>query len=478
MLLVRLVLIFSYNIDLDGAEFTFVHYIQQLLKGQPLYLDPESFPYSAIIYTPLNLYTVYGICKLFNVDYVFDVHTIFIIGRCVSFICVIGCLYFITKIVRFYTNKKWIIVYSIFVFLVIISGHMYAFRPDSMKMLFFILFFYFFLNYFFFKQKQQHFWWIILFANLAFLAKQDAIVYIFLILSINCCYQRNFKSFFILLATGICCVITIVLLQFVFGKHCLVNLFLFNLQAISDVTSSYNLLIFLINFLRLLPIYLLLIYFYSKIPKSNNEIVLKVIIVSSILANIISNLFLFRPGSYLNYTYEAVILLMFSLFLVLHLNPASNKIKTALLLYFLFYFLSNLIIKNYVFSYKNEITYRKEYAAFYTLRNNLLLIIKDQDCLFAPDLKLSIFLADKNIIFGQEYHLDRLIYANLGLKSTSKLTYNSSNKYDENFVNGKVQYILAVDKETERAIIKSAYPKYVLLTKINQLLLYKFNSNH
>jgi hypothetical protein len=46
-------LIFSYNIDLDGAEFTFVHYIQQLLKGEPLYLNPYEAPYSITIYTPL-----------------------------------------------------------------------------------------------------------------------------------------------------------------------------------------------------------------------------------------------------------------------------------------------------------------------------------------------------------------------------------------------------------------------------------------
>ena len=49
-------LIFSYNIDLDGAEFTFVHYIQQLLKGEPLYLNPYEAPYSITIYTPLYLH--------------------------------------------------------------------------------------------------------------------------------------------------------------------------------------------------------------------------------------------------------------------------------------------------------------------------------------------------------------------------------------------------------------------------------------
>jgi hypothetical protein len=88
-------LIFSYNIDLDGAEFTFVHYIQQLLKGEPLYLNPYESPYSITIYTPLYLHLVEAACRFLEVNYIDNIYKIFITGRIISFGFTILGVYYI-----------------------------------------------------------------------------------------------------------------------------------------------------------------------------------------------------------------------------------------------------------------------------------------------------------------------------------------------------------------------------------------------
>lgn len=476
MLIVRFVLIFSYNLDLDGAEFTFVHYIQQLLQGLPLYLNPEVHPYSTVLYTPLNLYTVFAICKWLGFNYIYDVHAIYIVGRCVSFLCVIGTIWYIDLIVKIYSKDKTIRLQSIFIFLLIISGHAYAFRPDSMKILFFVQFVYYFIQYFFYAQRKLDLFCMILFANLSFLAKQDVVVYVMLVLVINFLFQRNLKSVFVVAVTAITFAINIFILYLVLGEYCLVHLFSFNLQVISNIESSYNLLVALLNTTRLLPIYCLLIYNLYKIKNGNNATFLKSIIITSLAANVIAVVFLFRPGSYLNYTYEASFLLMFTLFLVLFFKPVSIQMKYSIVLYFAFYFLSNLAIKNYVVLPEKEIKYKNEYSSYLSLRKQVLPLMKKQTCLYAPNLKLSIFFADRNVIYGQEYHLDRLIYANLGLKSCSRLKINSSNSYDENFQKGNVDYILAFDKETEIKVIETYYTKYLLQQKFNQFLLYKFQN--
>ena len=106
MLTVRVLLIFSYNLDLDGAEFTFVHYLQQLLSGNPLYLNPESHPYSAVIYAPANLYLAYYTSRLFHLDYIHDIHTLYILGRSISFVFVLLCIYYVWQFSKRYAEDK------------------------------------------------------------------------------------------------------------------------------------------------------------------------------------------------------------------------------------------------------------------------------------------------------------------------------------------------------------------------------------
>lgn len=473
LLFVRLLQLFSYSIDLDGAEFTFVHYIQQLLNGQPLYMNPEAHPYSAVIYAPLNLYMVYGICKLFSVDQIQDIHTIFIVGRVVSFVSVLCCLFCVDKFIIKHTSDYPIRAKCLLVFLLIMTGHAYAFRPDSMKILFFLWFLYYFIEYVYYTQKITHLCLSILFANLSFLSKQDILFYVLLFEMVVIIYHRNLKTITAFVATIASFGITVFLLRLLFGKYTWISLFLFNLQQISNAEWSYNMIVVVFNTARLLPIYCFLIYYLYSVRNDKHEIFKKVIITSGLLSCVASTFFLFRPGSYLNYTYEAISLLMFGLLLVVLQQQYSSTKRKMILVYFILFFVTALY-KNYVISFEKEKNYAKDFKAYYEMRNQILPFVNHNETLFVPDLKLSVFLADKNIVYGHEYHLGRLIYANFKLQSTSQLKTISSKVYDDNFVNGKIDYLLAINKPTEIEVIETYYPKYILQQKLNNFLLYKF----
>lgn len=471
MLLVRLMLVFSYNVDADGAEFAFMHHVQQLLIGRDLYPDPYVYPYSFVIYSPLYLYVVYFIAKINSLNYINDIHEIYVIGRSVSYICVLGSIYIVDCLIKKETTSKTIRLSAIFVFLCIISGHAFVFRSDGMKVFFFLAFLNSYIDYFFYSKNKMSLLLLLLFAILAFLAKQDVIIYILLFQCIYVVFERSRKAFQVLLLSAFFFIITSFLLKSIFGKFCFENLVLFNLQVISEVKSSYNLLVVLFNLCRLLPVCLYLMYVLYQYRNEHNTFV-KALLTSSLIAFVLSNFFLFRPGSYLNYTYEATILLMFTLFIVF--RRYSNPFLLFTLLYFGLYFLSNLVIKNYVYFPEKEKKYKLEYSEYFSLRDQLLPRLSNNESLFTPELMLSIFFADKNVIYGQEFHLDNLIYIHLGLKSDSKLLFNSSKEYDKNFENGNVKYILSFDKNETKEVMQQNFKHYQLLQKVERFLLYEY----
>jgi len=52
--------------------------------------------------------------------------------------------------------------------------------------------------------------------------------------------------------------------------------------------------------------------------------------------------------------------------------------------------------------------------------------------------------------------------------------FNSSEKYDENFVNGNVKYILTLDKKEAKEVLEKHYKHYTWKQNINHCLLYEF----
>jgi hypothetical protein len=475
MLAVRTLLTVSFNIDNDGAEFTFVHYIQQLMSGKPLYLNPEAYPYSAVIYTPLYLYIIYGICALCKFNYVTDILQIFIIGRMVSFLFVLLCLFYLDKFSRRWTKQLSTRLNIAAVFLILLTGHAYAMRPDSMKIAFYIAFLFYYTDYFFFSRKAGSLVLAGACALISISAKQDVLIYIFLIFGMHALYKRERRVIALCFAALIITACYFLLLRLLFGTYCLTSLFRFNFQTISNYKDSYNMYVVLLNSVRLLPLYMVLFFNAERLKHHPQYPMIRTLSYSGVIAGITTSIFLFRPGSYLNYSYELIVLTVISLIILVTYGAMLRRFKALFAVYFALLFVSGLLIKTYSYNSEKEKQYVRNFPAYDKMRNHLLPMLKSEDIIFCPDLELGIFLADKNVLYGHEYHLDRLIYAHLGLKTRSKLLLNSSENYDRYFVNGRVKYMIVTERNVAKQLIASAYPMYKLKERFNGFLLYEFS---
>lgn len=471
MLVIRLILVSSYNLDADGAEFTFVHYIQKLLTGKQFYSNPTTYPYSTVLYTPLYLYIVFFITKLLQLDYLTNIHEIYIVGRSVSFVCVLASIYVVDLIIKKQQTNRLTRLLAVFVFLLIMSGHAFVLRPDGMKILFFLLFLHQYLNYFFYDKKIRNAVLLLLFAGLSFLSKQDVFVYILLFSFMHFLISKTKKSFLIVFMLCFLFFLVSFFLKMIFGEYTFINLFNFNLQSISNIKSSYNLLVVLFNSARFLPVLAILLFSFYKI-RNENEMQLKLLIIAALFSFCMTTFFLFRPGSFLNYTYESSILLMYALFLIF--NKYKYQFRLLLMIYFAVFFGSNLRIKNYRYFPSKEKKYKIEYHEFSVKKKQILPYIESHASIFTPQLQLGIFYADLNIIYGHEYHLDRHIYSLLGIHTTSKLMLNKSTQFDEEFLIGNVKYILTYDKKEVNEVVKEFYLNYKLKQKFDSTILYEF----
>jgi hypothetical protein len=465
-------LIFSYNIDLDGAEFTFVHYIQQLLKGEPLYLNPYEAPYSITFTRHLYLHLVEAACRFLEVNYIDNIYKIFITGRIISFGFTILGVYYIYLFAKKYLTNSAIILFVCALYLLLITGHSYAVRPDSMKLAFFIAFLYYIIDYFFESGTASSKLRSLIFGILCIAAKQDAFIYIGLFLGITFLVKRTKQvfSYLVVFAFSVC--FLFLLFHIIYGKYCLSSLFLFNLQGISDYKNSYNFLIVIFNTFRLSPFYLLFIF----IIFSKKKRIIKINSYFSrnrIICRFLSSFFLFRPGSYLNYTYELIaIALLTTITFIKNRSEFPKKTFYFTGIYVLLIFTSNTALNIYTINFDKEDAHKAAFSEYYQLRKDLIPLLEKKASIFNPELQQSIFIADFNVIYGQEYHLDRLIYGLLGLKTTSKLMTVSSKHYDELFATGQVDYLVTKENERAKELIVKHYPAYKPYLKKGNYIIY------
>lgn len=470
MLSVRFLLIFSYNTDLDGAEFTFIHYLQQLLSGKPLYLDPEHFPFSATIYTPAYLYLVYFVCKFYRLDYIRDIHEIYMAGRTVSFFFVFVSLFYIDRFSKRQNAGAFTRMLMLCIFLLLITGHAYATRPDSMKIACFIMAVFYYTEYFYFSGSRTALILFLLAFVLSVSAKQDVLLYLLLLQSIQVLLSRQLKALSVLFISLLLAALLFLIIYSISGIAAMTSLFPFNLQMISDYRNSYNFYVVIFSTLRLSPLYLILIL----LLRNRKDGYSRLIAICGILAGISTTLFLFRPGSFLNYAYELIVFLSVGTGLYLSNLAPKRFFVYGFSAYLSLLFISNILIRNYAYNSQKEDNYRKDMMHDYAMRKIMEPKLQQGAVVFSPDLELSIFLADKQVIYGHEYHLDRLIYAHLGLHTRSRLMLNSSEGYDRCFRDGSVPYVVAYDKAETRKLMDSCYPAYHLSGMADRFLLYEF----
>lgn len=363
MLFVRVLLIFSYSIDLDGLEFCFLPHIQNVIDEKPLYPNPMVFPYHACTFVPLYFYVVAIPIAQFNLSISTDLHLIYIIGRLFSlffFIFLIFILLFYVRY-RFKISMQKILVITT-LYLLLMTGHVYALRPDALKLLFFSISFLLLVEYTFFNNRLIYLISFLFFSVLTVFTKQDSIIYLSVLIFSIFISSRNYMYLWLLLLLYFLIIILFSLMYFVYGSYFFENVILLNLQMNDSITTSINILFIFTSLARILPIVLLIYYFKSYKLLLNSLEKFSLILFS--LLFVFGHILMLRTGSYLNYAFESIFVLIFFM-LIYNLN--INQVKQhnlkffSVFFYLILLFSTNKIIHNYSYSYKKEIELKCTY---------------------------------------------------------------------------------------------------------------------
>lgn len=153
-LVYRLLLIIQPVTDIGGVENSVIYFIQHLLAGDRLYMNPEAPPYSIAQYSPLYYHLVAALARVAHL-HADDVLQIFMVSRCAGLVLNLCYAFIVFLICRraLYASRQTAVIAAIasFVFLDITSFS----RPDSLYYLFFFLSLHFFLQHMNRKEKKK-----------------------------------------------------------------------------------------------------------------------------------------------------------------------------------------------------------------------------------------------------------------------------------------------------------------------------------
>lgn len=479
LLIVRVLLIFSYNLDLDGLEYYFVYFMQRVFNGTPIYTNPESFPYTDFLYTPIYIYSGSLLIWMTKLDIFNDIHQVLIVGRCFSFFIVLLQLLYFKKIIYIITKSKFHYLVLISLYLLLLNGHIYAIRPDALKVFLFSIFFYHLIQYAFFSFSLKDAIIAVLVALLAVYTKQDIVIHISVCLMVLFYFKKEKSVVFILFSFLFSSLILFVFCQLVYGKYFFANLVLFNFQQVEHVFKSYIVYLLITSLIRTVPIILLAIFIYRKLDKNSPTFLLeKYVIVTSIILFPIAHLLLLRVASNLNYTYEFIFFLILDIAIFFKYYNAIKVGKNFILMLSIAYivvviFINQFVINNYVYNLNKEHQYKVEYKIMMQQRTALKKIIGDK-IVFFPHSKYMVLYNFKNLFLGYDMHIDRFLDLVYSTKCKSTLTFINFEEYDNNFKNGFVEYIILDNEKKSAAYIHTYYPNYTFYKKIDNLLVYKF----
>lgn len=488
LLFVRVRLLGSFSLDLNGLEYYFIHIVQKIAAYQPIYQNPEAIPFDNCLYTPLYFY----ICRLsmfaFTLDYKEDILKLLVLARGFSLLFVLMQLFYLAKITRLITKSLFQTVIVITFYLLLITEHMYAARPDSLKILFFTMFLFHFINYFFVSGKILDLFAFFLAGILAILSKQDIIIYLGILFATLILFKKEKR----VLLIGIYFAITLLAVMFVcyliYGNYFFVNIFLFNFQSVTNIAHSYIIICILISLSRLSPFLLLTFYNLYKSRNDENSSLIKYISINIIITFAIVHLFsMHRAGSNLNYSYELIVLAVLSIpIFYTHQKENTDRnllwYNSVLITGVVLLFFSNSFFSNYKYSVKKEEKLKAEYITYQNEKKEIINIIKN-DYTYFPNTKYCLFYFDNKIIYGHDMHLDRFInyyidskyFTNLDIQT--KLHFINTSYYDESFKNGLVKFLITDNTEKSSKHVALYYPKYSHYKATGNMIIYKFNES-
>jgi hypothetical protein len=480
LLYIRFRLIFSYSLDLDGAEFFFVNFVQLLEQGKSLYRNPLEFPFMGVQHAPAYPYLLYFIGKCLRFNLLEDIHQMLTVARLVAWLSMFVNIYVVVKILRRFGLSTLYFISGLTLYLLLITGHFYATRPDGIKTTLFTIFLYYAFEYVFYKGGKKQLVFSILAATLVILFKHDSVINIYICLVLLSLYLQNKRAYYLLTFFTLSLVISGVSCYLIFGKYFFTNTILFNVQVITDVANSINIWIVLFSVARNFP--LLLLAFYGSLLAIKNfskkEVKYFIPLLSFIYFGIVHVLML-RPGSYLNYTFELILLLVLNavLFAKQHEDYILKHLKGWCVLaftYFLFIVLTNRIIHSYTFDSTVEAANKRAYLSALA-ESKQILSITGSEIVFLPNFKYVVFFANAPYIWGYEMHFDRVLEVFLNFKIKSKLLFIPTQNYDACFTNGKVKFIIVENDKLNIDRLAKYYPSYSFYQSFSKFRVYKFN---
>ncbi|MDB5227036.1 MAG: hypothetical protein JWN78_1229 [Bacteroidota bacterium] len=465
LLTVRIMYIFSYNTDMEGVEFASIHFLQLLKLKHHIYSDPGKFPYLLVVYAPLYYYVMLGVINLFSVDVLNNIHSVYIIGRVISFLLLFLNFFIVKKIVEQFIPDFRSKIYLFLFLLLLIPLHFYTFRPDSFKVTSFVIFIYYFLK-FVHTNAFKYYLLSFIFLYTGILFKQDVLIYGLITYLFFYFVYRKKIYLFTIPVLFITLFITGFLLYSSAGIDLYKELFVYNIQYDRDPAININTII--IYLMRVAP----LLYLAVKNLYSENKLVqtlagMSLVYTAGTLAT------LMRMGANFNYTYEASILLLINGFIYFK-GKITRKNEYPVHVYIVYVLISIAHFYPLTVSAEQEKVYKISYFDNLHLSNKIKPILKN-DVVFLPQMKNFIFYPEQKLIYGYDWHYDRYCELNLNMRLHPKFASNDVvDQYDENFRNGKVKYILIEDNVKAKPHIEKYYPGFVLDRQIENFLLYVF----
>ena len=185
ILLVFTSYIFSYSIDLEGMEFSFLFHLQVLKKYGTVYTNPDSFPYFICFYPPFYAAFMQKFCSTMHVNIFTDMHRALVWGRLLSFVLLFVNVRIVIKITELFIPKKISFIQIALLLLLILPMHFFSFRPDSFKVTFFSVFIFYFLRYHVQSKVRKDLLKALVAAIISIFFKHDVVIYIYLFIGLH-----------------------------------------------------------------------------------------------------------------------------------------------------------------------------------------------------------------------------------------------------------------------------------------------------
>ncbi len=478
---IRFRLIFSYSIDLDGCEFTFIYFTQLIDQGKLLYRNPLEFPFMAVQHTPAYPYLLYCIYRLMKLDFLNDIHQMMVIARLLAWLSMLINIYFIVKIFKLLKMNLFYILGGVTVYILLITGHFYATRPDAIRTTLFTIFFYHVFKYIFFDRGHKHLFFSVFFCVAIIFFKHDSIVNIYILLLLSCVYLGNKRAYYLISLSTICLFISVLGCYFIFGINFFINIIIFNLQVLTDVLHSFNIWMVLLSVIRNFPLLILAVYGSIYAIKIFKEKAIKYFIpLLAVTYFLFAHLSMLRAGSYLNYTYDMILLLVLNACLLI--KESENYFLKHLkifsgfaIVYLLSIGITNWLIHSYTFNADLEAALKNDYYTTLREREQILSITKN-DIFFVLNYRYPVFFAKGSLMWGYEMNFDKMLEVFLNIKQKSKQLFVSTYEYDSFFANGRVKYIVAENNKINFNYMKRNYPNYTFYKSFTKFRMYKYSA--